>query len=372
MTDIFAELVAVLKDRESVVVATIVASSGSTPLPPGSMLLVKREGNVMLGTVGGGAVEANVIRESIDLFAGSSSSVIKQFELSEGDSEQGMICGGNVDVLIERICPEDLSLFSQLTGLRDEGADCMLLRGVDPTKTVVARLVVTGTTTDALQQTEVGRLLEARGVSTPTLLPVLQRAHRQESVERVTGTKGEIIIQPIVGSQPLIIFGGGHVGRSLSRLASLSGFSVTVVDEREEYARSNRFPEAAKTISKNWRAAFEELVITPSASIVIVTSSHKSDAEVLRSAVTTRARYVGMIGSKKKVAATFTQLVNDGVPSSVLRRAHAPIGLDIGAVTAEEIAVSILAELIRARRGFQDVSGPLSSHMISWFEQPEV
>ncbi|MCX6143704.1 MAG: XdhC family protein [Ignavibacteriales bacterium] len=371
MTDIFAEIVAALRNRESVVLATIVASSGSTPLPPGSTLLVKQAGKAVLGTVGGGAVEANVIRESIDLFVGSSSSTIRQFELSEGDSEQGMICGGTVEVLIERMRPEDLPLFSQLIGLRNEGADCILLRGVDPTTTSVGRVVVTGTTPDALQQEEVKNLLEARGVSANMLLPLLQRSHRQESVERVSGPKGEIIIQPIVGSQPLIIFGGGHVGRSLSSLASLSGFSITVVDEREEYARSGRFPEAAKTILKNWSAAFEEVEITPSTSIVIVTSGHKSDAEVLRHAVTTRARYVGMIGSRKKVAATFAQLVKDGVPLSALQRAHAPIGLDIGAVTAEEIAVSILAELIRARRGFRDVSAPLSSQMISWFDHPE-
>jgi len=371
MTDIFGEIVAALRNRESVVLATIVASSGSTPLPPGSMLIVKQAGKVVLGTVGGGAVEANVIRESLDFFGGNSSSVIRQFELSEADSEQGMICGGNIDVLIERVRPEDLPLFSQLIDLRNEGADCILLRGVDPTKTLVGRVVITGTTPDALQQKKLDRLLEACGVSEHSFIPLLQRAHRQESVERVQGPKGEIIIQPIVGSQPLIIFGGGHVGRSLSRLAALSGFSITVVDEREEYARSNRFPEAAKTISKSWSAAFEEVEITPSTSIVIVTNGHKSDAEVLRHAVMTRARYVGMIGSRKKVAATFSQLLKDGVPLSAMKRAHAPIGLDIGAVTAEEIAASILAELIRARRGFQDVSSPMSSQMISWFNHPE-
>jgi xanthine dehydrogenase accessory factor len=371
MTDIFGEIVAALRNRESVVLATIISSSGSTQLPAGSMLIVKQAGEAVLGTVGGGAVELNVIRESIEFLVGRSSSVTRRFELSEGDSEQGMICGGNVDVLIERIRPDDLSLFSHLTGLRDEGADCILLRGVDSTMTIVGREVVTGTTPDALQHTELSSLLEARGVSAHTFLPLLQRSHRQESVERVPGSKGEIIIQPIAGSQPIIIFGGGHVGRSLSRLASLSGFSITVVDEREEYAQSNRFPEGTKTILKSWSAAFEEVVITPATSIVIVTSGHKSDAEVLHHAAATRARYVGMIGSRKKVAATFAQLVKDGVPLSGLKRIHAPIGLDIGAVTAEEIAVSILAELIRARRGFQEVSAPLSSQMISWFDQPE-
>jgi xanthine dehydrogenase accessory factor len=371
MTDIFGEIAAALRNRESVVLATIISSSGSTPLPPGSMLIIKQTGKTVLGTVGGGAVEVNVIRESIDFFGGNSSSLIRQFELSEGDSEQGMICGGNVDVLIERIHPEDLPLFSQLIDLRNEGADCVLLRGLDPTKTLVGRAVVTGATPDALQHEEVDNLLEGCGVSVHSLIPLLQRAHRQESVERVPGHRGEIIIQPVVGSQSLIIFGGGHVGRSLSRIASLSGFSITVVDEREEYARTSRFPEAAKTILKSWSTAFEEVEITPSTSIVIVTSGHKSDAEVLRHAVTKRARYVGMIGSRKKVAATFSQLLKDGVPLSTLQRVRAPIGLDIGSVTAEEIAVSILAELIRARRGFQDVSAPLSSQMIPWFDQPE-
>ena len=371
MTDIFAEIVAALRNRESVVLATIISSSGSTPLPPGSMLIVKQAGKAVLGTVGGGAVEANVIRESIDFFAGSSSSVIRQFELSEGDSEQGMICGGNVDVLIERIRPEDLPLFSQLIGWRDEGGDCTLLRGVDSTKTIAHRMVAAGTTQEPFPDSRFDDLFEAHGISMNMFLPSLQRARREESVERVPGLKGELIIQPIVGTQPLIIFGGGHIGRSLSKLAALSGFSVTVVDEREEYARSNRFPEAGKTISKSWRAAFEEVEITPSTSIVIVTSGHRSDAEVLQQAVTTRARYVGMIGSRKKVVATFARLLKDGVPLSALKRVHAPIGLDIGAVTAEEIAVSILSELIRVHRGFQDVSAPLSAQMISWFDHPE-
>jgi len=371
MLDIIAEMVAALGNRESVVLATIISSSGSTPLPPGSSMLVKETGKTVLGTIGGGVVEASVLRESKDFSAGSASSVIKQFELSEGGSEEGMICGGTIDVLIERIGPEDLSLFSGLIGLREEGGDCTLLRGVDPTKAFVHRALVAGTTQEALGHSRFTELFKAHGLSAERLLPSLQRAHREESVERVAGLRGELIIQPIVGMQPLIIFGGGHIGRSLSKIAALSGFAVTVVDEREEYARRSRFPEAEQTISKSWSEAFEEVKISPAASIVIVTSGHKSDAEVLRKAVTTRARYIGMIGSKKKVVATFARLLEDGVPLSALQRVHAPVGLDIGAVTAEEIAVSILAELIRVRRGFREVSAPLSSQMISWFNHPE-
>jgi len=369
--DIFAEIVAALRNQKSVVLVTIIGSAGSTPLPPGSSMLVKQGGKTALGTIGGGVVEAKVIKETDEFFAGSTASAIRKFELSEDNTEEGMICGGTIDVLIERIRPEDLSVFSQLTDLRDKGDDCTLLRGVDPTKKNVHRVLLVGTTQQDLDYPRFAEFFDAHGVTVEKILPELQRAHREESVERVAGLKGELIIQPIVGVQPLIIFGGGHIGRSLSKLASLSGFSVTVVDDREGYAQPNRFPEAVHTISKSWSGAFEELRIQPATSLVIVTRGHGSDAEVLRQAAATRARYVGMIGSRKKVAATFARLLKEGVPLAALQRVHAPIGLDIGAVTAEEIAVSILAELIRVRRGFQDVSAPLSSQMASWFDHPE-
>jgi xanthine dehydrogenase accessory factor len=243
---------------------------------------------------------------------------------------------------------------------------------VDLTKSNVRRLIVDGAAQPTFQLSQSADLLKEHGLSVEKVLPILQRSHREACVGRVSGLKGELIIQPIVGTQPLIIFGGGHVGRSLSRLAALSGFSVTVVDDRAEYALKSRFPEAAQTISKNWSAAFEDLKIHPATSIVIVTRGHQSDAEVLRQSVTTHARYIGMIGSGKKVVATFARLLKDGVSLSALKCVHAPIGLDIGAVTAEEIAVSILAELIRARRGFEDASAPMAAQMDSWFDHPEL
>jgi xanthine dehydrogenase accessory factor len=370
MIDIYTEIVAALRNPERLALATIIGSSGSTPLPPGSSMLVNQAGTAVAGTIGGGAAEVNVTRESAEFLKGSVSCLMMRFELNEANAQEGMICGGTIDVLIERIGPDDLSLFSQMLSLRDQGGDCILLRGIDLAKTVVHRLVMVGNTEQTLQPLPSAHLLDEHGVSVERFLPSLQRAQREESVERVSGKRGELIIQPIMGIQPLIIFGGGHVGRSLSRLAALSGFSVTVVDDREEFARHSRFPEAARTIATDWSAAFGEITIQPATSIVIVTRGHQSDAEVLHRAATTHARYVGMIGSKKKVETSFAQLLKDGVPLSELQRIHAPIGLDIGAVTAEEIAVSILADLIRVRRDFQKVSAPMSAQMTSWFDHP--
>lgn len=178
-----------------------------------------------------------------------------------------------------------------------------------------------------------------------------------------------MIIQPVVGIQPLVICGGGHVGRCLSKIAAATGFTVTVVDDRQEYASVGRFPEATRTISLKWSEAFSQIGVSPSTSIVIVTHGHESDKEVLRLAIATPARYIGMIGSGKKVAATYDSLRKQGVPVEAFKRIHAPIGLDIGAVTAEEIAVSIVAELIRERRRYRGVSSPLSDRMTRWFDR---
>ncbi len=349
--DILSEIVAALKARESIVLATIVSSSGSSPLPTGSSMLIKEGGAGVFGTIGGGLLEANVEKEGKSFFSEAKESVIREFELDESGSEEGMICGGHVDVLIEGIGEDALTVYSQLAALRGNGKDCVLLRRIDALG-ALSRMVLEEVDERVLNFTPLERLLRELGVEQGAVLQRLQRSHREECVERLTARAGELIIQPIVGIQPLLICGGGHVGRSVSRVAAATGFTVTVIDDREDYATSVRFPEAARTIAKKWPEVFSDLTITPSTSIVIVTRSHQSDREVLRLAISTPARYIGMIGSGKKVAATYESLRKEGVPIEAFEHVHAPIGLDIGAVTAEEIAVSIVAELIRARRGF--------------------
>jgi xanthine dehydrogenase accessory factor len=367
--DIIAEIVSALGNRERPVLATIISSSGSTPLPPGASMLVRAHGKIVLGTIGGGLLEATVTKEAEQFSVESTDSVVRQFEFNESDSEEGMICGGSVEILLERIGEEEMSLFSRLMALRDEGSDCTLLRLTDSTKSIVKRTVLEGITNDVTERPPLDGLLKVYEVPADRFLQSLQRAHREESVECVPGLEGEIILQPIVGIQPLIIFGGGHVGRSLSKIAGDAGFTVTVVDDRQEYAHPDRFPEDVRTISKSWRDAFEDLQVKPSASIVIVTRGHESDKEVLRHAVRTPARYIGMIGSGKKVTATYARLQEEGVPIALLKRVHAPIGMEIGAVTAEEIAVSIVAELIHVRRKSSSSPATMSKRMERWFDK---
>jgi xanthine dehydrogenase accessory factor len=166
----------------------------------------------------------------------------------------------------------------------------------------------------------------------------------------VCGGTLDIFLEPILPAALLYIFGAGHVSASLYKTAKDAGFDVIVVDDRETYANRERFPEAQEVIADDFDRATQRLDIRESAYIVIVTRGHRDDMRVLRWAVGTKARYVGMIGSKRKTIAIFRELRREGLPAQLFERVHAPIGLDIGAVTPEEIAISITAELIAVRR----------------------
>ena len=166
----------------------------------------------------------------------------------------------------------------------------------------------------------------------------------------VCGGTLEIFLEPILPPAVLYIFGAGHVALNLSRIAGQVGFEVTIVDDRENYASRERFPEAKAVIAQDFEQAMTAITPDESSSIVIVTRGHRDDMRILRWAVQTRARYVGMIGSKRKTITIFRELTREGIPEHRFERVHAPVGLDIGAVTPEEIAVAITAELIAVRR----------------------
>lgn len=166
----------------------------------------------------------------------------------------------------------------------------------------------------------------------------------------VCGGTLDIFVEPVLPAALLYIFGAGHVAASLYKTANDAGFDVIVVDDRESYANRERFPEAREVIAADFDQAMARLEITESAYIVIVTRGHRDDMRVLRWAVATKARYIGMIGSKRKTVAIFRELRREGLAANLFEHVHAPIGLDIGAVTPEEIAISITAELIAVRR----------------------
>jgi xanthine dehydrogenase accessory factor len=166
----------------------------------------------------------------------------------------------------------------------------------------------------------------------------------------VCGGTLEIFIEPVLPMPLLYIFGAGHVAIELFKAARNAGFDCIVTDDREAYANPERFPNALQVIAEDLDKAFKQITPSESAYIVICTRGHRDDMRVLRWAVQTSARYIGMIGSRRKAITVFRELTAEGLKPELFDRVHSPIGLDIGAVTPEEIAVSVVAELIAMRR----------------------
>ena len=166
----------------------------------------------------------------------------------------------------------------------------------------------------------------------------------------VCGGTLEVFIEPVLPIPVLYLFGAGHVAYNTFRAARAAGFDVVVVDDRESYANRERFPDAREVMADDFDQACARLTPTENSYIVIVTRGHRDDMRVLRWAVTTPARYIGMIGSRRKTISIYKELENQGMDAALFERVNAPVGLEIGAVTPEEIAVAIVAELIAFRR----------------------
>src|SRR5579859_5565508 len=172
----------------------------------------------------------------------------------------------------------------------------------------------------------------------------------------VCGGTLEIYLEPVLPVQTVYLFGAGHVSVNVYRAARMAGFEVVVVDDRESYANRERFPEAKDVYAEDFERTLSQLAPNHSSYLVIVTRGHRDDMRVLRWAVKTPAKYIGMIGSQRKVIAIYKQLEKEGIAAEKLARVYAPVGIDIGAVTPEEIAIAVVAEMIAIRRCATEVA----------------
>lgn len=352
---IFETILRALEAEPRVMLATIISTTGSTPAAAFSKMLIMQNGTRLAGTVGGGCMEADVLEAARTLHLENRASILT-FHLNEREYVQGLICGGSLEVLIEPIDRTMMSLFQRLLQRCNEGEDSVLATVVTTDGTVgLKRLlesdtptIISGLTDEWKSQPLIHRLPPP---SPAELSEQLHRAFHRHETRRVGLEGAELLLEPIAGTPGLIIFGGGHVSSFITRAAALAGFRVTVVDDRPEYARPERFPDAHRIVAADFPDALNRLQITSSSFIVIVTRGHRYDEEILERALHTDARYIGMIGSKRKVLTTFEHLLERGIAMEQLKRVHAPMGLEIGAATAEEIGISVVAELIAVRRG---------------------
>lgn len=253
--DIFEEIVRLGRIGQKCALATIVQVRGSIPSFESAKLLVREDGS-MVGTIGGGCVEAEVWNAAREVIATEKPRHMN-FSLGQDAAyDNGLICGGQLDVFVEPVIPQPAAY----------------------------------------------------------------------------------------------IFGAGHISKSLSKVADLAGFRTVVIDDREMFANRDRFPEADEIHADEYESIFPKLPVNETSYIVIVTRGHRDDMRVLKWAVETNARYIAMIGSKRKVINVIRELEKEGVPANAFERIFAPMGFDIGAITPEEIAVAVVAEMIAVRR----------------------
>jgi xanthine dehydrogenase accessory factor len=253
--DVFDELVRLRSMGQKCALATIVQVKGSIPAFQTAKLLVREDGS-LVGTIGGGCVEAEVWNAAREVIATEKPRNMS-FSLGQDAAyDNGLICGGQLEVFVECITPQPVAL----------------------------------------------------------------------------------------------VFGGGHISKSLSKVLDLAGFKVSIIDNREAYANQERFPEATGVYAEEYEDVFPKLEVNESTYLVIVTRGHRDDMRVLRWAIGTRARYIAMIGSKRKTISVIKELEKEGISRAAFERVFAPMGLEIGAVSPEEIAVSVTAEMIAVRR----------------------
>lgn len=253
--DIYAELVRLRGLGQKCALATIVQVNGSIPSFESAKMLVREDGSIV-GTIGGGCVEADVWNAAREVMETERSKHLN-FSLGQDAAyDNGLICGGQLSVFVE----------------------------------------------------------------------------------------------PIIPNPRAIIFGAGHVSKSISKIATIAGFETVIIDNRETFANQDRFPEATEIYAEEYEEVFPKLNINSTSYIVIVTRGHRDDMRVLRWAVTTQPRYIAMIGSKRKTIAVVKELEKEGIAREAFEQVYAPMGLDIGAITPEEIAVSVVAEMVAMRR----------------------
>jgi len=344
--NVFGDICEGLRGGKKVFLSTIVRSSGSVPAPVHSRMVVIDDGRLTAkGSVGGGCLDAAVMR-TVKNGAGVTGAVVERFELNDAFGETEFTCGGSVSILTEPLRPDMLSLFERLEEAGAGGRDCVM------------RTVVTGDgrTRKALYDTG-GAMISAGGEDAghDGTVEIIRSLGPRTPAHTVAGKTGEEFFEFIEADPPLVIFGGGHVGRAIAGSAVPAGFNVTVVEDRPEFAAPERFPGGRAVLCRRFDLALESVRLTPKSFVVIVTRGHRHDEQLLGMCVRENLRYLGMIGSRKKVALVFEHLMDAGTDPGLLARVHAPIGLPIGAHTAGEIAVSVLAEMISVRRS----SGPV-------------
>ena len=368
MEPVFRAAVEELNHERPVAVATVVRTSGSTPQKPGAKLLVRADGSGV-GTLGGGCVEGDIWFAAQELMKRGGAAEMRDYQLNEDLAAQdGLVCGGTMYFLIDPIRrSEDYVDFAAEVVAAYEGGKPVAIANLmaAPPGTsfrVGDKMLIredgsnVGTLGDAQLDRQAGR--RARE---------LMAMGKNDYV--VTDDGIEYFIEAFTTPPTLVLVGGGHVSNAIAPVAKSVGFRLFVVDDREEFANPERFPEAEIVRSGEYAETIRGLPINANTFIVVATRGHRYDDAALAAAMETPASYVGLLGSRRKTILIYEELLQRGWPIERVKAVHAPIGLDIGGRTPEEIAISIMGEILAFRLGGSGGSMKLEDRYMERIQQ---
>jgi len=331
------------------VLATVVRTKGSTPQKAGAMLLVRQDGSG-LGTLGGGCVEGDIWFAAKEILRQNGGPEFKDYYLNEDiAARDGLVCGGTMYFYLQPLRePEDfLSIGSEIVEAYDGGNPVSLATVVntrDGGPALGSKLLlrsdgsVSGSLGDAA--------LDAQALE---IAQKVAEVGSNESFSFADGT--EVFVEGFTTPPTLVMVGGGHVGKATADLAHSLGYRVYLVDDRPEFSNEERFPYAEQTVVATYDKWTDHLDLNVNTFVVVATRGHRYDDMALESALKTRARYIGLLGSRRKTIMIYRRLIEQGVPLERIKEVYAPVGLNIGALEPEELAVSIMSEIIMVRRG---------------------
>jgi xanthine dehydrogenase accessory factor len=371
--ELLHELQSALEGGHALALATIVRRRGSVPREVGAQMLVHRDGHIF-GTVGGGCGEAEVWRAALNVIDTGRPRMVQVSLTEEISLESQGVCGGIFDIFIQPWHPTVIADRPSMLALVRVIADALMKEQA----VVLATLIAAGGggrsyIGEQMLFRENGETLGAFTLPgrSPEMSTQLEHdvqdvfASGKAAIAKITGastsTGAEIFLEPFIPPPVLLIAGAGHIAVPLAALASLMQFSVSVTDDRASFASRERFPTARQVLVGDIEAILRSYPITPRTHIVLVTRAHTHDVQGLRAILDSAASYIGMIGSQRRVWAVLKLLHDEGVAREKLLRVRAPIGLDLGGSTPEEIALSILSEIVLLRRkgSGQPLSDPL-------------
>ena len=357
MREIYQKVIELIESEEMGAYCTVVETKGSTPQKPGAKLLILPDLR-NFGTLGGGCVEAEARRQAIGLMQGGVPRLL-DFQLdSDYGWDDGLICGGNMKIFIDLPQTKEESLI--LTRLQELSEAKIPLVSTTVVQSEVDHIQVGAKMLFAANGEKVGSLGDTalEMALQDELMEVLEKdapgVFRWQVEDSRNGEGAVWVFMDAVQPRPtLLIAGAGHVGQALCHLGKWLGFDIAIVDDRTDFASEERLPEADEIIIGDIAEELRKYPVDHLTYAVIVTRGHQHDEEALHSVVESNARYVGLIGSRRKIKLIYDDLRDAGIPEERLAKVYAPIGLDINSKTVPEIAVSIAAQLIQVRNSIK-------------------